>query len=227
MDLALDHLVIAARTLGEGVAWCEATLGVRPETGGRHDFMRTHNRLVSLASPAFARSYLEIIAIDPDAQADPVRPARRRWFDLDDARLQRALAGGPQLVHWAARCDDLEAARAAFAHAHVDAGEVEEAQRETPDGWLRWRIALRGDGRRLLGGAVPVLIAWGERHPTDTLPASGVTLDSVRVGAWPDALTDLLPTPIERDAAPAAAPLSVTLSGRHGRVTLQANALEG
>ena len=36
MTLALDHLVIAARTLGEGLAWCEATLGLRPEAGGRH-----------------------------------------------------------------------------------------------------------------------------------------------------------------------------------------------
>ena len=31
MRLALDHLVLAARTLGEGVAWCETTLGLRPE----------------------------------------------------------------------------------------------------------------------------------------------------------------------------------------------------
>jgi hypothetical protein len=30
----LDHLVVAARTLDEGVAWCEATLGVTPGPGG-------------------------------------------------------------------------------------------------------------------------------------------------------------------------------------------------
>ena len=35
MTLALDHLVIAARTLAEGLDWCEATLGLRPEAGGR------------------------------------------------------------------------------------------------------------------------------------------------------------------------------------------------
>ena len=27
----IDHLVIAARTLDEGVRWCEATLGVAPD----------------------------------------------------------------------------------------------------------------------------------------------------------------------------------------------------
>ena len=34
--VAVDHLVIAAATLDEGVAWCEATLGVTPGPGGRH-----------------------------------------------------------------------------------------------------------------------------------------------------------------------------------------------
>ncbi len=30
----LDHLVVAARTLEDGVAWCEATLGVTPGLSG-------------------------------------------------------------------------------------------------------------------------------------------------------------------------------------------------
>jgi hypothetical protein len=64
---ALDHLVVAARTLDEGAAWCADTLGVAPEAGGRHALMGTHNRVLSIAGPGWPRGYLEIIAIDPEA----------------------------------------------------------------------------------------------------------------------------------------------------------------
>ena len=37
----IDHLVVAARTLVEGVAWCEATLGVVPGPGGEHALFGT------------------------------------------------------------------------------------------------------------------------------------------------------------------------------------------
>ena len=49
----LDHLVIMANTLNEGVAWCEATLGVTPGPGGEHPLMSTHNRLLRIDSKAF------------------------------------------------------------------------------------------------------------------------------------------------------------------------------
>jgi hypothetical protein len=35
MQAQLDHLVIAAASLAEGVAWCEATLGVVPGPAAR------------------------------------------------------------------------------------------------------------------------------------------------------------------------------------------------
>jgi hypothetical protein len=161
---AVDHLVIGAATLAQGAAWCEATLGVVPGPGGKHALMGTHNRLLSLACEAFPRCYLEIIAIDPDAPA----PARRRWFDLDDAAMQAALAAGPRLIHWVARCDDLAAADVAPA-------EILTAERATPQGLLRWRIAVRADGRRPAGG-LPTLIEWGEVHPADHLAASPLRL---------------------------------------------------
>jgi len=46
--IAPDHLVVAARTLDEGAAWCEATLGVVPAPGGKHPLMATHNRLLAI-----------------------------------------------------------------------------------------------------------------------------------------------------------------------------------
>ena len=44
MTAQIDHLVIAANTLEEGVAWCERTLGITPGPGGEHPLMGTHNR---------------------------------------------------------------------------------------------------------------------------------------------------------------------------------------
>ena len=212
MRLTLDHLVVATRTLAEGVAWCEATFGLRPEAGGQHAIMGTHNRVFTIASNAFPRAYVEIIAIDPSLPA----PGRARWFDLDDAGLQRALAGGPKLVHWVARCDDIAAACAEMGAAGLDVGEPRTAERGT----LRWQISLRADGHRQLGGAAPALIEWHGAHPGDALPASGVVLESMCVGGWPDAPAVWLPATIANDSSPGAAPISVRLSGPRGSVTL-------
>ena len=100
----LDHLVVAARSLAEGAAWCQATLGVVPSAGGRHALMGTHNLLLAIGSARFPRSYLEIIAVDPEAPA----PRSKRWFDLDSPWLQAAIAGSPCLVHWVASTADLK-----------------------------------------------------------------------------------------------------------------------
>ena len=113
----VDHLVVAAPTLDQGVAWCEQTLGLTPGPGGRHALYGTHNRLLRLDSntPQDPPAYLEIIAIDPEATPTRAAPARR-WFDLDDPGLRQRLADhGPQLVHWVARVPDLDAALGACA----------------------------------------------------------------------------------------------------------------
>lgn len=187
--LEVDHLVVAAASLEQGAAWCEATFGVVPAAGGRHPLMGTHNRLLRVDGPSFPRAYLEIIAIDPDATA----PGRRRWFDLDDAGLRAAIAVAPRLVHWVARCSDFDATCAAWRGRGLGRGEPIAASRETPGGLLRWRITVREDGQRLLDGALPTLIEWGTAHPVDTMPASGVQLVSLAVGALPAWLVPMLP----------------------------------
>ena len=85
MSAEVDHLVVAAHSLEQGADWCQRVLGVASRPGGKHGAMGTHNRLLALSSAAYPRSYLEIIAIDPDAPA----PSRPRWFGLDDAALQQ------------------------------------------------------------------------------------------------------------------------------------------
>jgi hypothetical protein len=208
----VDHLVVGAATLEQGAAWCAETLGVLPGPGGKHPLMGTHNSLLAIGSAAFPRCYLEIIAIDPQAKV----PARKRWFDLDEAALRATLAAGPRLIHWAARCDDVAADCTVLAAAGIDRGEVLDAERDTPRGLLRWRIAVRRDGARLAGGALPTLIEWGDVHPADSLPVSPLQLESLSVGGLPEVVTNRLPGSVSTREAFAA-----TLATPLGRARLE------
>lgn len=182
----VDHLVVLAQDLASGAAWCERTLGVAPAAGGAHPLMGTHNRLVNLSGPAHPRAYLEIIAINPGATPE-LPMGSKRWFDMDSAALQAQVAQhGPQLIHWVAAVPDAAAARAALAAQGLERGEILSASRATPQGLLQWRITVRPDGQRLMGGCLPTLIEWGAQHPCDTLPASGATLQALAL-QHPDA----------------------------------------
>jgi len=156
-----DHLVVAALSLAQGCDWVEERLGFRPQPGGAHVAMGTHNALLSLG----LRFYLEVIAVDPDG----AKPARPRWFDLDEPRMEAALAEAPQLVHWVARTADLAAAVARLPALGV----------ATPmaRGDFSWRITIPDDGHRPGRGLVPTLIQWaGAQHPADGLPDRGLRL---------------------------------------------------
>ena len=209
----LDHLVVAASSLAAGRDWCEATFGVSPQAGGKHPSMATHNLLLSLASPLFPRAYLEIIAIDPEAPA----PARPRWYDLDATSLQASIAAKPALVHWVVRAADIVADAAWLRRLGHDAGDVVAAERQTARGLLRWRITVPADGRRPDAGAVPLLISWGDVHPSSSLAGSGVVIEAVALGGIDEALARELGAIAGRFGAP---PLVATFGGTCGPVTL-------
>jgi hypothetical protein len=173
---SVDHLVVAAATLDEGLAWCRQTFGFEPASGGDHALMGTHNRVFRIDSAAFPRAYLEIIAANPKAPPH----GRTRWFDLDDPRLQRTLATGPRLVHFVAATNDAQEALGVLTSHGIDRGVLLAAERTTPAGILRWKISVREDGRRLFDGTLPTLIEWGGTHPCDSLPASGIRLQSLQ-----------------------------------------------
>ncbi|MFZ4287595.1 VOC family protein [Variovorax sp. HJSM1_2] len=176
-----DHLVIFAASLDEGVAWCEATLGITPGPGGAHPLMGTHNRLFSIATAQFPRAYAEIIAIDNEAIPARAAPLKR-WFDLDSAALRERVAQhGPQLIHWVANVPDLTDALAKLAAQGIDRGPSIAASRPTPRGLLEWQISVRDDGQRLFDGCLPTLIQWGSVHPAQHMPASGVTLQGIQL----------------------------------------------
>jgi len=171
----LDHLVIAAHSLDQGVAWCEATLGITPVPGGEHPMMSTHNRLLRLEGARYPGAYLEIIAANPAAPD----PGRRRWFDLDDEALREAVRHEPRLVHFVAATDNIASASRALGALGIDRGVLLQAQRPTQHGLLRWQISVREDGQRLFYGALPTLIQWDSEHPAGRLPPSGLALEAL------------------------------------------------
>jgi hypothetical protein len=188
MKSQIDHLVVAAHSLQQGVEWCEATLGITPSAGGEHEKYGTHNRLFKIATPTFKVAYFEIIAINPDAVIEK-KPPPTRWFDLDNKQLQAELAKSPRLVHFVANTENIQDARHAWKALGIDRGPVIHASRKTPKGLLQWQITVRPDGERLFNGTLPTLIQWGkpeaadpmQLHPRNHLPRSGVSLKSLSV----------------------------------------------
>ena len=155
---------------------------------------------------------------------------------MDDAVLQAAVAIEPRLVHFVAQTDDIQAGRAALKALGIDRGAAVEASRHTRKGRLEWKITVRDDGQRLFSGALPSLIQWGKNndaeplrlHPRNTLPRSGVSLQSVVVSS---------PTPEKLQAAYDAvgfvgvsvsageANITVTLKTPKGLVELQSHGI--
>ena len=217
MNTHLDHLVVAAASLEQGVAWCEATLGVTPGPGGQHTLMGTHNRLARIATEAFPDAYLEIIAIDP--QAPP--PPRVRWFGLDEPGLQARLRQtGPRLIHAVARTGQLDMQRWALITLGLKPGNPVRAGRDTPEGPLAWQILLRDDGALECGGALPTLIQWEGRHPAQSMPASGLGLVALTLHGVPERARELLKlrgVEVRPDPGPA---LQAVLETPLGLVTL-------
>lgn len=227
MKTEIDHLVVVADTLEQGVAWSEQVLGVTPGPGGEHPLMGTHNRLLRIDGPGFERAYLEIIAVKPGVS--PLRqPPLLRWFDMDNAALMAQVRQhGPQLRHWVARTHALDDALSQCRKHGWDRGPALQASRMSPSGLLEWRITVRDDGQRLLDGVLPTLIEWGSAHPVDAMPASGLHLrrmvlqhpDAASLQAW-GAGTGL--TGVEWTAA--AASLQVLLDTPLGEVWLRSPA---
>ena len=188
MKTQIDHLVVMAASLDQGVQWCEATLGISPGPGGEHEKYGTHNRLFKIASPQFPLAYFEIIAINPEAVI-PKCAQVPRWFDMDDAAVHKAVAQGPRLIHFVSSTDDVKAARHLLRTQGIERGQVVQASRKSRKGTLNWQITVREDGERLFNGCLPTLIQWGKPdateplrlHPRNSLPRSGVTLQGLTV----------------------------------------------
>lgn len=211
MHNKLDHFAIGADTLDQGVAAMEAKLGVTVPRGGKHDAMSTHNCVMQSGN----ESFFELIAIDPDAPADP---GRVRWFTLDDPSTQARLAERPRALCWVVGTDDLDAVIAA---SPVDLGEVVLFTR----GDRSWRLTVPKDGHLPMEGLLPAFIEWSPGpHPSTGQQDLGVTLDKVHL-AHPNSdelLTILKALQVDHlaEVRSGDAALSFALNTPNGAVTL-------
>ncbi len=235
MTSSIDHLVIVAADLAQGVAWCEATLGITPASGGEHKLFGTHNHLFKIATPAHPMAYCEIIAINPKATPDRA-PSSKRWFDMDSPAMQAAVAIEPRLAHFVVNTPNVQTASAALAACGIDRGPARPANRHTNKGLLQWQITVREDGQRLFNGMLPTLIQWGQPddaepmrlHPRNSLPRSGVALRSI-TATHPEAVAlqaayaAMGLQGVDVQAGPAN--LAVTLNTPKGLVTLESAGL--
>jgi hypothetical protein len=155
MTAIIDHLVYACPDLDMAVDEITRLTGVRPQGGGQHPGLGTHNALLSLGD----RTYLEIIAPDP-AQPHTGQPMP---FGLDHL-------DAPALRAWAAAPDDLDAAVRTARAAGFDYGDIVTRNRRTPDnGELSWRMTTYAHDGEV--AVLPFLIDWGQhRHPSQTAP---------------------------------------------------------
>jgi hypothetical protein len=158
----LDHLIVGAHTLEQGAAYLEELLGVKPQAGGRHLAMGTHNMVLRLG----ARAYLEVIALDPAGE----KPPRPRWFGLDDPNTQQRLREQPRLLTWAVRTQNIDAA---VKNCPLALGTVHQMSR----GAFTWHITIPDDGALICDGLMPTLIQWDcDAHPADNLERRGCDL---------------------------------------------------
>jgi hypothetical protein len=148
-----DHLVVAIRSLPEGIAEFEALTGLRAGIGGTHPDRGTENALVSFGGG----KYLEIIAPQAGAQLASRDEAMRS--------LERL-----RIINWAISVSSVEDAVATLRSAGFAATPPQPGSRVTPAGerleWTTFGLADRGIA------VAPFFIHWraGTKHPATTAP---------------------------------------------------------
>lgn len=179
MKLILDHLVIGADSLEQGIAYVQEKLGIDIPPGGKHPLMGTHNHLTRIGEGIF----LEVIAIDPHAPT----PSRPRWFSLDEIDLQKKLKARPQLITWVLGTMNIQET---LHQSPLDLGKATELSR----GELHWLISLRSDGALVEHGLMPILIQWPDiAHPANRMQDLGLRLETIRlIHPQPDTLKNYL-----------------------------------
>jgi hypothetical protein len=163
MSCNIDHIIWACQELGSGIEKLETMTGARAEAGGKHPGLGTHNALIHIGN----RSYLEIVAPDPDQGGGP-------W-----SRSLQAMTG-PGLLHWAVARPKLGDYRNGLPGLIGGGNEIMQASRQHPTlGPLRWQLLLLANHE--FGCLVPFLIDWRDSaHPAELLEPV-CTLTEVRI----------------------------------------------
>jgi catechol 2,3-dioxygenase-like lactoylglutathione lyase family enzyme len=155
----LDHILLGCSDLNRGIAFVEASIGVRAAIGGVHPGRGTRNALLSLGG----RRYLEIIA--PDAAQDKIADVSGPLVTL-----LKSLET-PRLVGWAAHPGDVEALAKRLRGLGIAIDGPRAGSRQRTDGrLLKWKTVTLLDDHQ---GVLPFFIEWDPNspHPSTDAPA--------------------------------------------------------
>ncbi len=159
----IDHITITAPTLEAGAELVSRVLGVKPQKGGEHPRMGTHNLLLRLGDSV----YLEIIASDPAAKS----PKDPRWFALDEIKTDTPA----KVKTWVARTENIHSTLKSCSE---PLGEIKPMSR----GETHWLITIPKNGSIPVAGGAPALIQWqGESHPATQLNDYGLSLSKLQI----------------------------------------------
>lgn len=175
----IDHLVIGANDLEQGVAFIKGKLNVTLPQASKHADMSTHN----CVAPTGNDSFIEILSIDPDA----AEPNRARWFDMDNPVVKNKFKQSPCAYHWVVGTNNLDAV---IANSPIPLGEVVKFTR----GDRSWRLTIPADGSLQEEGLIPTFIEWSPGpHPSTGMADLGIKLEEiVLTHPKPDWLIDIL-----------------------------------
>ena len=167
MQTRIDHLVIGARNLAQGISYVKDCLGVDIPYGGVHETMGTHNHLMQLGN----NSFLEVIAINP--AGDPV--GQPRWYGLDDPFVRQQILVQPTLLTWVVNTTDINTF---LLNAKMSFGKSTLIRRDN----LSWYFGLPGDGRLLSSGILPYVIQWQtDTHPSTRMADPGCRIQDLHI----------------------------------------------
>jgi hypothetical protein len=156
----VDHILLGAPSLAEGIAVFERATGVTAKHGGRHASGGTENALVNIGP----HTYLEIIAPHADAQPS------------DALAMQLKALKTPQLIGFAVRVDDAAKAHADITRQGFKLSPPKSGGRVTPAGdRLDW-ITFAVEEPKL--DTAPFFIEWSAatKHPSQSSPG-GCTME--------------------------------------------------
>jgi hypothetical protein len=164
---AVDHLLLGASDLDQGIAWVEKTTTVKAIAGGSHPGVGTRNALLSLG----VKQYLEIIAPDPAQTAFN--------FQIDVRKL-----AAPRLITWAAVTSDINAIARRAQEAGYKTFGPRDGSRARPDGkTLKWKTMGVMNTLGVQGvEPVPFFIEWAAEslHPSQD-SSKGCRLSSIEL----------------------------------------------
>lgn len=164
---SLDHIVFGSFTLDEGTKFVENILQAKLSEIGYHKDIGTHNRVIRISE----KVYLEVIAIDPKTS----NLNNRKWFNLDNSKLQSKLKKSPQVIGYVIENDDVSITK------YYD--PFFESSRDI----YKWQFAMPTfknnilDSEIIEAGMIPSLISWKSDKPVYQMKKNQFELISLEI----------------------------------------------